>query len=542
MSGLDGALRGAAFLDAAAPHSGPLAGLDSAPERLPHATHKNAPKADSGGAQWPEPQPLIAKVGAEPYPLDALPKTVREAVQEVQGFTKAPVALVACSALAALSVAIQSLADVKRAERLIGPSSLYLLAIADSGERKTTCDGYFTKAIRDHEAEQAELAKPLVTDYRAALNVWEAKHGGIKDAIRSATKARKPTGELINDLRDLEHEKPEPPRVPRLIYGDATPEALKWNLAKGWPSGGVISSEAGIVFGSHGMGKDSVMRNLATLNELWDGKDIATERRTSESFTVRGARLTVALQVQEATIQSFFDRSGALARGTGFLARFLVAWPESTQGTRLFTEAPTSWPALAAFNRRLAALLAAPVSMVDGALSPPVMPLEDTAKTLWVAFHDAIERELATGGELHDVRDVASKTADNAARLAALFQVFEHHEGGAIGADALESATRVAAWHLNEARRFFGELALPKELANAARLDAWLIAYCLRERTHFVPVKKVQQYGPGSVREKVALEAAARELAELGRATLVEQGRKRVIQVNPALLIAEGAV
>jgi len=70
-----------------------------------------------------------------------------------------------------------------------------------------------------------------------------------------------------------------------LIYGNATPEALKWNLAKGWPSGGVVSSEAGLVFGAHGMGKDSILRNLATLNQLWDGMDIATERRTTESFT-----------------------------------------------------------------------------------------------------------------------------------------------------------------------------------------------------------------------------------------------------------------
>jgi hypothetical protein len=31
------------------------------------------------------------------------------------------------------------------------------------------------------------------------------------------------------------------------------------------------------------------------------------------------------------------------------------------------------------------------------------------------------------------VRDVASKSADNAARLAALFQMFEHGMGGAVG-------------------------------------------------------------------------------------------------------------
>ena len=498
-------------------------------------------RGDSASPDWPEPQPLAAKVAAEPYPFDALPETIRAAVDEVQGFTKAPVPLVASSALAALSLAIQAHADVKRAEKLAGPVGLFLLTIADSGERKSTCDGFFTKVIHDYEAQQAEAAKPLVKDHRAALEGWEARRGGIKDKIRQLAKAEKPTGQLDESLRNLEHDKPEAPRVPRLIYGDATPEALKWNLAMLWPSGGVVSSEAGIVFGAHGMGKDSVMRNLATLNQLWDGADIATERRTSESFTVKGARLTIALQVQEATLRSFFDRTGALARGTGFLARFLVAWPESTQGFRPFTEAPANWPHLAQFNQRIAAILEQPAPIdEEGALCPAMLPLTPDAKAAWVAFHDAIESELASGGELYDVRDVASKTADNAARLAALFQVFEQPQGGAVGLTAFESASRIAAWHLNEARRFFGELALPAELADAARLDSWLIDYCKREQTHLVTTKKVQQFGPGGLREKAAIETAMRELEELGRARLAQDGRRRIIKVNPALVIVGG--
>ena len=51
------------------------------------------------------------------------------------------------------------------------------------------------------------------------------------------------------------------------------------------------------------------------------------------------------------------------------------------------------------------------------------------------------------------------------ARLAALFHVFEGSIGP-IGLDAMESGARIAAWHLNEARRYLGELAMPAELAN----------------------------------------------------------------------------
>src|SRR5690606_6595001 len=118
--------------------------------------------------------------------------------------------------------------------------------------------------------------------------------------------------------------------------GDATPEALTWGLAKHWPSAGIVSSEAAAIFGSHGMGHESIMRNLGNLNQLWDGVLLTFDRRTSESYAVRSARLTVALQVQEATLREFLGRAGALARGSGFLARFLIAWPKSTQGQRMF--------------------------------------------------------------------------------------------------------------------------------------------------------------------------------------------------------------
>jgi len=499
------------------------------------ARAQNAPAADSAG--WPEPQPLTARIEPQPYPADALPDGIGAAVREVAAFVQAPFALVASSALGALSLAAQARADVKRADRLQGPAGLFMLTIADSGERKTTCDGLFTSAIRDFEAEQAELAKPALKKHAADLAAWHAEREGILSAIKDAGKKAKPADKLRADLTELEHEKPEPPRVPRLIHGDATPEALTWGLAKHWPSGGIVSSEAAAIFGSHAMGRESIMRNLGILNQLWDGVPQSFERKTSESYTVRGARLTVAMQVQEATLRDFLAKSGALARGSGFLARFLIASPESTQGQRPFKDAPAAWPALAAFNRRMAAILSEPVPMDDdGALTLPVIDFTPEARGEWIAFHDAIEAELSDGGELRDVRDVASKAADNAARLAALFHAFAG-DGGAIATDAFAGAARIVAWHLNEARRFFGELALPAELADAVRLDAWLIGQCRRDGAQEVPRREAQRCGP--VRDADRLTTALRVLAELDRAREGTDGKRRPIRVNPALL-AEG--
>lgn len=394
---------------------------------------------------WPDPLPLVSKIEPLPYPMDALPTVIRAAVEEVQGFVKAPIPLVAASAISSISLAAQAFYDISRSEKLTGPISTYTMAIADSGERKSTIDGFFTKPIREYEVQEAEARQPLVRAYEASKDAWEARRNGVKDRIRQLAKNGDDCKDAELELLDLEKERPIPPRVPRLLYTDTTPEALKWTLAKNWPSAGVISSEAGLVLGSHSMGKESAMRNFATFNQLWDATDIHTERRTSESFTVHGARLTMFLQVQEATLRDFLEQLGTLARGIGFLARCLVAWPESTQGHRPFAEAPADWPALVRFNLKMTAILNQP-ALVDehGSLHPTELTLSQDAKREWVNFYNRIESQLSVGGSLFDLRDVASKIADNAVRLAALFHVFEDSGGVQVGQENLVSGCRIA--------------------------------------------------------------------------------------------------
>ena len=501
----------------------------------PQPTAETAARPFALGDAWPEPEPLAARLDAEPYPLDALPVLMQAAVREVHGFVQAPVAMVACSALAAVSIAAQAHVDVERAAKLKGPASLFLLTVADSGERKSTLDGFFTSAIRGWEEREAARLAPDLRAHEAALATWTAKRDGLKEAIKAAAKRGNATGDKEADLRNLETMRPVAPRVPKVLRGDDTPEALAHLLAKEWPAAAVASSEAGLVLGAHGMGRETIMRNLAQLNVLWDGGTLSTGRRTSESFTVRGARLTVALQVQEPTLRAFFDESKGLARGTGFLARFLVCWPASTQGHRPFTEAPELWPALAGFNGRIETLLSAPAPMApDGTLTPTVLHLAPDAKTAWVRFHDEVEGRLRAGGDLVEVRDVASKIADNAARIAALFHVLEHGTGGQIGAAHMAAACRVAAWHLNEARRFFGEIALPEPMADAVRVERFVVGQCQRNGGNTVPRREVQNAGP--VRDGRRLDAALLELADAHRMRATEDGKRKLLVINPALL------
>ena len=488
---------------------------------------------------WPDPEPLIGTNESTPYPLNALPQPIREAVAEVNDFTQSPESMAVCSALSALSLAAQGLASVRRTEGLVGSISIFTMILAESGERKTSVDEHFIRPIREYEHAMFEYAAPEMSDYRADQRAWEAKVKGLESKITQGSKAGKSTAAEEESLRNLEQSRPSPPRVPRLLYTDATPEALGWGLSERYPSAAVFSSEAGTVLGGHGMGRESVLRNLAFYNSAWDGRKAASDRRTQESTRACPVRLTVGLAAQPDAVRQFVEGSRELARGTGFLARFLIAWPKSTQGSRLFKEAPTGWPALGAYQRRLRELLNLPVSFDEsGDLQLEVLDFSPQAKQLWVQFHDHIESELSPSGAMAGARDFAAKAADNAARLAALLHIYIHGPEGKVEADEMTSATRIVAWHCTEALRFVGELALPRATSNALALEAWLLDRCRVFQVKSVARRDIQRLGPGAIRDNALLNEALDVLSEVDRARETHDGRRKLIEINPTLLEA----
>lgn len=496
--------------------------------------------------EWAEPLPLGAeRYEKEAYPLEAFPELLRAAVKDIAAVTKAPIAMCGVGVLSALSLAGQGLVNVKRGRHLTGPTSLFLLSIAESGERKTTVDTLAFAAIRKHQRELEKTLEPELAAFRAEHMAWEAIHKGIVSGITKEAGSSKGSNqvkldELESRLKANEEKKPVPPPMPLLMSSSSTPEGLLRDLAKRWPSSSTVSSEAGVVFGSHSMGGDSVMRNLATLNVLWDGGEHINSRADEDkNFTVRGARFTMSLQVQHHVLVDFMQRAGDLARGSGFLARFLLAWPESTQGTRIYTEPDEYMAGLARFDSRITQLLQIELPRADKhslALEPHMLELTPEAKAVWVELHDAIESELKAHGEYTDVRDVASKAADNAVRIAALFHLYEHGLEGSISAEHIQQASAFAIWHLHEARRLLFDLQNNTEIRKAAQLDAWLIHCCKQQGSDRVNRTKVMQFGPNSTRRVEHLEASLQELQELNRLQIIKEGRSKTIVLNPAIL------
>jgi hypothetical protein len=499
--------------------------------------------------EWLPPEPLIESSFSATYPIKALPDLIQKAVQEVVDVVKCPPALAACSALSTMAVAGQGVANIQPHKGLKpSPLSLFILSVGESGERKTTADKHFSPILTQWETHQEKELKKELAQYQAEFKSWNRQKIGTERSIEKATEKGDTQSiiSLTSKLVGLEQAEPEKVLAPCLVLEDTTAQATAYDLAHTWPSAGILSDEAGVVFGGHSMKSENIAHNLATLNKLWDGSSQKINRRgEGGSFKVEHCRLSLGLAIQPSVIRAFYEASGTVARGSGFFARFLLAHPNSTQGTRFLSieeaslERHQQHPHLNLFYGHLHQLLEQSYQNgKGGALEElPTLSLSAEAREVWVQYHNDVEHELRTGGDMQDYKDIASKSADNAARIAGLFHLFN---GGDVlddvQADTLQAACTLAGWHLYEARRFFGEIALPEELNNAVLLDQWLVDYCKKHNTDHIGKTTALQRVPPKLRKKAALEDALNSLEQAHRIRRVTEARTEYIEINPALL------
>jgi putative DNA primase/helicase len=507
---------------------------------------------------WPEPSDITSPADEAVYPADAFPAVARDAISEYARYGRQPIPLVASSALGQMALACQGLADVARNDELRSPCSLYLLAIAESGERKSASDKQFSRAIREWVTRERETRAPEFRRSIAMAKDHKARIAGVESRIKTVSAkddddARRELEQLQNRLIELEQNPIVAKPLPAPTHEDVNPASLAYAVANGWPSSGLYSDEAGSVIGSQGLGEESATSLLSLMNILWDGRAFAPTRKAAAATELRGRRFSCFLMLQPDLLPKLIDKGG---RSIGFLARFLICHPTSTMGSRLYVDPPTDRSALNAFDRQIAALLSLelPIDCSGedrGALmrlTPPVMTLAPDAKRRWIAFHDGVERELCQFGEFSGVRDVASKAAENAVRIAGVFQLFDQARVGAtLELPYLDAGVSVAAWHLNEAKRLFLDIDAPSEILDARELSTWLVGKARTLKTRdgelimdaegMLSLRDISKLGPNRVRDSVHRDDALDILVEANHVRRCDIGKQKRIQVNPKLLI-----
>lgn len=460
------------------------------------------------------------------YPLDALGSLLGDAAKAIHAVVQAPAGLCGQSILAAASLAVQSHADVSISGS-VEPLSLWHVSIGASGERKSAADHWALSAHVEFEREQAEA-------WRLAMAAHDVDLSAYKAAARAAEK--KKDAAAIRDALHALGAPPDAPLLPWLLLSEPTMEGLHKAYQYGRPGIGLFNDDAGDFLGGHAMNKDNRTKSAASFSKLWDSGRFDRVRAGDGAAKYYGRRLALHLMVQPIIAESVL--SDDVLTGQGFLARCLLAWPASTIGTREYQDVDLSHdPDLARYWVRMRDLLAAAPPLQQGTrneLQPRVLTLAPDAMAYWVEVKNAIEAAML--GDYAGIHAWASKGGSQVARMAGVLTLAENPDAGVIHRDAIERATALCMYHLDEAARIVGTASAPAPIKHAELLRAW----CWTNGRTLLYSSDALRNGPNPIRTVEAFNAAAEQLEATGWAAWVKDGavldgkhRARVWRIRP---------
>src|SRR6185436_721455 len=264
------------------------------------------------------------------YPFDALGPIAGKAARRIHEVVQAPDATCGQSVLAALSLACQGFVDVQIDGRRY-PTSLFMLTISESGERKSATDKIALKPIYEWQMMLVQQHKRKTVDYKNQHDIWKRKREvAIKTASENSTE---------NKVLNLEQE-PEQPCEGLMLCEEPTLEGLEQLLERGQPSAGVFSDEGGRLVGGHAMNADNALKTSCGLSNLWDGKPLTRVRKSEGSKIYYGRRLAMHLMIQPVVLMQLMNNK--ILMGQGLLSRCLFSAPAPLAGTRKYKEVDLS--------------------------------------------------------------------------------------------------------------------------------------------------------------------------------------------------------
>ena len=420
------------------------------------------------------PRPIVREFeAAEPYPAEAL-GPLRSACHAVQEHTRAPLAVCAQAVLGAVSLVAQAHADVVLPTGQTKPTSLFLLTIAASGERKSAVDSLALRSIYEREAELHKAYGTEQEAFKLANEIWEAQRTQAKAEMRPG-KTGSAGVAAEADLRALGPAL-HPPLSPILVCPEPTFEGYCKLTANGQPALGLFSAEGGSFIGGFGMSPDQKLKTAAGISSVWDGDPIKRVRAGDGALVLAGRRLSMHLMAQpEVAAQMLNDD---LLMGQGLLSRVLVVAPSSTAGTRFFVEAPAAAQfELSRYCEDLARMVRVPLPLREGTrneLEPRKLVFTEDAKRIWIGLHDHIEKHLGRDEAFASIAGLANKASEHAARLAALQVLWCDLEASELNCEAMANGSLLVQHYLTESLRLRSTYASCRLLRLAQRVLEWL--------------------------------------------------------------------
>jgi hypothetical protein len=385
------------------------------------------------------------------YPLYRMTPLFWKVALEVMKIVKCTDVIACTSTLNAANYAVSCNADwMHPGTGKPHSSALYSIISAVSGDRKTTADSLVCGPIYKLDSEGILKHAEKIKAFKTTLATWSSINAGLLSRIKKLARIGENTAEAEAEVQAHAALEPIEPRLERLTRQDITVRPVFEALEGEGQSVAIFVDEGQIFLDSN------VTRHLGVLNKIWDGASLLTyDRAKHDCIIVRNPRATISIMVQPAVLSKFLTKHGAIAHGSGHMARYLIARSPSNQGFRDPVTINPELVELIPFHNRIIELLQRYLDKTKvTSVHRDVVEFDDDAKLLWFQIAADVEKDIQPGRYLSDIGDFASKFMDQVGRIATTMHYFEGIPGK-ISRDTLRRAADIASWHLDEYKLTF---------------------------------------------------------------------------------------
>jgi hypothetical protein len=437
------------------------------------------------------------------YPVQHLSAVIRDLSISEYNDSVAAMELIGPMSFAVAAGVCCALVDVQIPNGKTTSTVTSTTQIAGTGHGKSYHLNRLISPIRKFVAKQKKHYDHQLVDYESMISTFEIKTKNLRKAIERADACGDDVSELQLKLRDLIGQKPIHPLAPKLIFKDATPEALIDHLA--------VSHHA-LHFRDEGSSffNGQLIRSMPFHNNLWDSQEISVERKTSGVSFCPSPRVGTYIALQNEPFDRFIRKFGREAVESGYMPRQLFSYIDSTAPVRYFYAIPPMEAAFEKFAAWVTETLTISSELVASKGKRTVLKTNTEAADLYLSKSNFYRSETVPNGLLSGISGFAHKAPEQALRIAGIFCYLEREP--MITFDILHRAFEILEWHMSEYLRIFSHnQSSTKASTDAAVMEQYFLEQW-RKGSDVLVWAKLLQNGPYRLRNAVLRDAALRQL------------------------------
>lgn len=388
--------------------------------------------------KWGKPIPLD-KLDVPDFPIECYPKEISEYLKALSISTQTSQEMSAILLLGILAVCNQGKFVVKIKPEYCEPLSLYTVAVAEPGERKSAVINNISQPVFDFVENYNNEHKNEIIKSQATYRSLQKRS---EETEKNFSKGKASLGDVQEAAQELANFKQKSKL--KIAVDNTTTEKLVDLMQEQNGRIAIISSEGGILknFGSD-YKKDI---DIDPYLKAHDGDSIRFERINRAANYIKKPALSIVIGVQPERIKAFLNNKDY--KECGLVARFLIAFCRPMQGYRDIN--PPSIPQYVYKN--YSDLI---IRMLGRSCEHLDIFLSEKAKELYYNFQMTSEERLIK--KWRDIKDFASKIPGTMLRIAGLLhcaKVENPHEES-IDEKTLEDAINITMYIVNHIEKIY---------------------------------------------------------------------------------------